>query len=271
MWNTMQFTEMGREDGKTLVLLPGTACTWQVNFMRVIDALAERYHLVCVNYDGFEGDPSICFTSVPEVCAKIEDYLIERHGGRVDGAYGSSLGGSFAALLVQHGRVHVDHAFIGSSDLDQGSPIVARIATWIVGPMLSGAAKSEKKRQKLVKKLGDALYTGNDAAELQTFLDGFSRRFASMHPKTIEREFYSDYVTPLADGICADGTAIHVIHALKMDPKGEYLRRYRQHFAEPDIMDFDMQHEEWLFGGAWTDEVLAAIDERMGISEGALA
>ncbi|MCR4871280.1 MAG: hypothetical protein K5859_08295 [Atopobiaceae bacterium] len=38
----MQFIEMGRDDGKTLVLLPGTACTWQVNFARVIDGLAER-------------------------------------------------------------------------------------------------------------------------------------------------------------------------------------------------------------------------------------
>ena len=50
------------EDGKTMVLLPGTACTWQANFARVIDALAERYHLICVNYDGFEGDPSVVFT-----------------------------------------------------------------------------------------------------------------------------------------------------------------------------------------------------------------
>ena len=256
----MQFTEMGPEDGKTLMLLPGTACTWQVNFMRVIDALAERYHLICVNYDGFEGDPSVRFSSVPEVCAKIEDYLIERHAGRVDGAYGSSLGGTFAALLVQHGRVHVDHAFIGSSDLDQGSPVVARLATLIVGPMLSGAAKSERKRRKLVKKLGDALYAGSDAEELQSFLDAFSKSFSAMHPKTISREFYSDYVTQLADDIRAEDTTIHVIHALKMDPDGKYLGRYLQHFAKPDIMDFDMQHEEWLFGG-----VLAAINERMGV------
>lgn len=261
----MQFTEMGREDGKTLVLLPGTACTWQVNFARVIDALAERYHLICVNYDGFEGDPSISFTSVPEVCAKIEDYLIERHGGHVDGAYGSSLGGSFSALLVQNGRVHVDHAFIGSSDLDQGSPLVARIMTWIVGPMLSGAAKSERKRQKLVDKLVKSLYADEDNDEMRTFIDGFSRSFANMHPKTITREYYSDYVTPLADDIHQDGTTIHVIHALRMDPKGKYMARYLQHFREPDLMPFDMQHEEWLFGSRWTETVLAAIDERMGI------
>lgn len=263
----MQFSEMGREDGKTLVLLPGTACTWQVNFARVIDALAERYHLICVNYDGFEGDPSVRFTSVPEVCAKIEDYLIERHGGCVDGAYGSSLGGSFSALLVQRGRVHVDHAFIGSSDLDQGSPVVARIMTLIVGPMLSGAAKSEKKRQKLVDKLVKSLYADEDNDEMRTFLDGFSRSFARMHPKTISREFYSDYVTPLDDDIHQDGTTIHVIYALRMDPKGKYLMRYQQHFRDPDLMRFDMQHEEWLFGSKWTNTVLSAIDERMGISE----
>ena len=260
----MQFTEMGPEDGKTLVLLPGTACTWQINFSRVIDELARRYRLICVNYDGFEGDPAICFTSVPEVCEKIEDYLIEHHGGRVDGAYGSSLGGSFSALLVQRGRVHVDHAFIGSSDLDQGSPIVARIATMIVGPLLSGAAKSEKKRKRLVDMLVKNLYADEDSDEMRTFLEGFSGSFSNMHPKTITREYYSDYVTPLDDDIHADGTTIHVIHALRMDPKGKYEKRHRRHFRDPDLMRFYMQHEEWLFGSKWTSAVLAAIDEKMG-------
>lgn len=261
----MQFTEMGLDSGKTLVLLPGTACTWQINFARVISRLAERYHLICVNYDGFEGDPSICFTSVPEVCAKIEDYLIEHHGGRVDGAYGSSLGGSFAALLAQHGRVHVDHVFIGSSDLDQGNPIFARILTWIVGPMLSGAAKSEKKREKLVARLEKSVYGGEANADMHSFLEGFSDSFVRMHPKTISREFYSDYVTPLGNDIFQEGTTIHVIHALKMDPDGKYEKRYRRHFRDPDLIRFDMQHEEWLFGSAWTDTVLAAIDERMEV------
>ena len=56
-------------------------------------------------------------------------------------------------------------------------------------------------------------------------------------------------------------------YALRMDPKGKYLERYQQHFREPDLMRFDMQHEEWLFGSTWTETVLAAIDEKMGISE----
>ncbi len=37
----MQFTEFGKQDGKTLLLLPGTDCTWQLNFKTVVDVLAE--------------------------------------------------------------------------------------------------------------------------------------------------------------------------------------------------------------------------------------
>ena len=67
----------------------------------------------------------------------------------MDGAYGSSLGGSFVGLLIQRKVIHIDHGFIGSSDLDQGNPLVARIMTGIVGRWIADAAKSQKKRQKL--------------------------------------------------------------------------------------------------------------------------
>lgn len=51
----MEFTEFGNKSGKTLMLLPGTACKWQFNFKYVVDELAESYHIIAVNYDGFEG------------------------------------------------------------------------------------------------------------------------------------------------------------------------------------------------------------------------
>ena len=51
----MTFDEMGNIEGKTLMLLPGTCCDWQSNFLNVIDDLKEKYHLICVNYDGFDG------------------------------------------------------------------------------------------------------------------------------------------------------------------------------------------------------------------------
>ena len=256
----MQFEEMGNLSGKTLLLLPGTACTWRINFHKVIDQLAERYHLICVNYDGFDGDNTKPFTDMLTVTAKIEDYILKNHNGRVDGAYGSSLGGSFVGLLIQRGRIHIDHGFIGSSDLDQGNPVVARIMTWIVGRWIAGAGKSEKKQKKLQDMLVKNFGMDMDA-ETTAFMGEFAHSMVSLHPKTVAREFYSDYVTPLEDDIHVEGTTVHVIYALKMGPK--YEKRYLKHFRDPDILRFDMQHEAWIFQRAWTQPILEAIDRCM--------
>ena len=66
---------------------------------------------------------------------------------------------------------------------------------------------------------------------------------------------------PLTDDIHADGTAVHIIYALKMGPK--YEKRYLRHFRGPDIVRFDMQHEAWIFQNEWTEPILNAIAERM--------
>lgn len=256
----MDFQEFGNQKGKTLLLLPGTACTWQLNFKHVVDALAARYHVIAVNYDGFEGDRSRVFTDVPTVTRKIEDYILERHGGRVDGAYGSSLGGSFVGLLIQRKRVHIDHGFIGSSDLDQGGRVFARLLTAIVSPMLSGACTSEKKRASLKAKLQKKGAIGDGAQSLE-FANDFIDNMANLNPKTISREFYSDYITPLEDGIHVDGTRVHVVYALKMGEK--YGERYRRHFRDPDIHEFDMKHEVWLYDAEWRQPVLDMIFECM--------
>ena len=67
----MQFDEMGDRSGKTLMLLPGTACNYQMNFDTVLDRLGEKYHLICVNYDGFDGSDKI-FPDMITVMEKIE-------------------------------------------------------------------------------------------------------------------------------------------------------------------------------------------------------
>ena len=69
----MLFTEMGLSEGKTMVLLPGTGCTWELNFMKVIDDFADRFHLICVDYDGFEPDISkrTEFTDILTIVSKV--------------------------------------------------------------------------------------------------------------------------------------------------------------------------------------------------------
>ena len=243
-----------------MLLLPGTACTWQLNFKNVVDELAKRYHVIAVNYDGFEGDPNVIFPDMLTVTEKIEDYILEKHGGHVDGAYGSSLGGSFVGLLIQRKRVHIEHGFLGSSDLDQGGKLTARLLTMLVGPMLYGACTSEKKRAKLKTKLQKKGAIG-DGDKALPFADDFIESMKSLNPRTISRQFYSDYVTPLQDDIHADGTTVHIVYALQMGEK--YGERYRRHFRDPDIHAFDMKHEVWLYDDRWKKPVLDMIDSCM--------
>ena len=55
--------------GKTMMLLPGTACDYQTNFGSVLDALEKKYHVICVNYDGFDGS-SLVFSDMLTVTRK---------------------------------------------------------------------------------------------------------------------------------------------------------------------------------------------------------
>ena len=84
----MQFDEKGLMTGKTMMLLPGTACDYQTNFGSVLDALEKKYHVICVNYDGFDGS-SLVFSDMLTVTRKIEKYIQDRFDGRIDGAIGS--------------------------------------------------------------------------------------------------------------------------------------------------------------------------------------
>ena len=260
----MKFEEIGNMDGKTLVLLPGTGCTWQVNFYLVLEELKARYHLICVNYDGFDGDNSKPFTDMLTVTAKIEDYILKHHGGRVDGAYGSSLGGSFVGLLTQRKRIHIDHAILGGSDLDQGGKFGAKLATLVADHFIGGAGRNPKKKAKLMAMLEKGLSL-DPCPETTAFMDQFVDNLTSLHPKTLSREYYSDYITPLENDIHVDGTTVHIIYAEKMGEK--YVKRYHQHFRDPDIIPFPMAHEAWLFNKAWKQPVLDAIDKLMGIAQ----
>ena len=251
----MQFDEIGLKDGKTLMLLPGTACDYQTNFGTVLDRLSAKYHLICVNYDGFDGSDRI-FPDILAVTEKIEQYVIKNHNGHLDGAIGSSLGSTFVGQLIQRQNIHLDHGIFGSPDLDQSGKCSAWLQSRLVVPLLTSFAGSEKKREKTKEKLKKFFEMSDEMAEK------FMSCFAKFKPESIKNEYYTDLLTWLEDDIHVEHTKAHFIYANKMGEK--YLKRYRKYFRDPDIREFDMQHEQWLFGGEqYTGPVLKAIDEFM--------
>ena len=251
----MQFDEMGNREGKTLFLFPGTACDYQTNFGTVLDKLGEKYHLVCVNYDGFDGSGKT-FSSVLEVTEKIERYIQENYGGKIDGAIGSSLGSTFVGQLIQRQNIHMDHGIFGSPDLDQSGKFSAWLQSKLVVPLLTSFTKSDKKKQKTREKLKNFFDMNDETA------DRFMACFEKFSPETIRNEYYTDLLTWLDDDIHVEHTKVHFIYANKMGEK--YLKRYKKYFRDPEIREFDMQHEQWLFGQEkYAAPVLKAIDEFM--------
>ena len=195
----MRFDEMGNMSGKTLMLLPGTACDYQTNFAAVLDRLGEKYHTICVNYDGFDGS-GVIFPDMITVTEKIERYIQECYDGRLDGAIGSSLGSTFVGQLIMRENVHLDHGIFGSPDLDQSGRFSAWIQSKLVVPLLTSFTGSEKKKEKTRNLLKKTFEMNDESAN--RFLDCF----AKFSVESIKNEYYTDLLTHLKDDIHVEGT-----------------------------------------------------------------
>ena len=249
----MKFYEFGERASPVILLLPGTCCHWKLNFGEVIPLLEQYFHVVCVSYDGFDDTEDTVFPDMIAETEKIESYIQNHFGGTIRAAYGCSLGGSFVGLSVQRKNIHIDHAILGSSDLDQDTPWKAKLKCRIAIPLLHKIVSTgeypkmlqglmEKKRTPYRDKFMAMFGIGNGGLPF-------------MKRESIYNQFYSDLITPLEDNIAVPGTTVHCFYAAKMGE--EYLRRYQKHFVNPVIHRFDMEHEELLvlYPQQWSEKV----------------
>lgn len=255
----MKVYEFGNKYNPVIMLFPGTCCQWS-SFREVIPPLTDNFYVCCVSYDGFDKTEDTVFPTMIEETEKIEAYIQEHFGGKVFAGYGCSLGGSFIGLLVSRQKIHMEHGIIGSSDMDQANKFAAKIMTAIITPIMSSMMKPEEKRGKLMsslmnKKMEQADDYTKKFMQLMTGED--TPDYSYMDKKSMTNQFYSDLVTPLPEQISVPGTTIHVFYALKMGKK--YRERYLKYFKDPDIIEFDLRHEELLlYPERWAREVAKA-------------
>ena len=250
----MKVYAFGKETAPVILLLPGTCCHWKGNFGHVIPLLSEEYRVLCVSYDGFDETERTGFPTMLEETERIENYIQGHCGGRIRGAYGCSLGGSFVGLLAARQNIHMDYGILGSSDLDQASTFTARLQTDLLLPMIYPLIRDGKFQSRFLQK---RLEKRSD--EMGGYVKAFMEMFGAARPYVTEQscknQFYSDLITPLPDKIDIPGTEIHIFYALKMGEK--YRARYEQHFAHPVIHEQNLQHEELLvcFPEKWAELV----------------
>ena len=254
----MKVYEFGSADKPSIMLFPGTCCYWKTNFGHVLDNLQKHFYTLIVSYSGFDETENTTFISELDEVQKVEAYIKDRLHGKLFAAYGCSLGGSFVSLLVSRKNIHIDHAIIGSSDMDQTSKWVAKLETAIMMPifypLITGKGGTLLKRV-FEKKMNE----GNDSSDyIKKFMDMMGLNsgidFSFISKESMKNQFCTDLYTPVGEHIEVPGTTIHVFYAKKMGEK--YRDRYLKHFSHPEICEFDLQHEELLLDAdRWTQEV----------------
>ena len=238
----MKFYTFGEKEKPVIMLLPGTCCHWKLNFGEVIPLLEKDYHVICVSYDGFDETEDTVFDNMLSQTEKIENYIVQNCGGQIKATYGCSLGGSFVGLLIQRKKIHMEHGIIGSSDLDQDKVWKAKLKCKIAIPLLYRIVSTGEYPK---------IFQGMMEKKRTPYRDKFMEMFGIgtgglpfMKKESVYNQFYTDLITPLEKQIRVEGTTIHCFYAKKM---GEmYLERYREHFKNPVIHEFDMEHEELL-------------------------
>lgn len=254
----MKVYEFGDQNKPTIMLFPGTCCYWKTNFGHVLEKLQEHFCVRIVSYSGFDETENTTFISESEEVEKVENYIKEKCGGKIFAAYGCSLGGSFVSLLVGRRNIHIDHAIIGSSDMDQAPKWLAKLETAIVMPLIypfiTGTGGNFVK-----KRIEKRMSQDNENAEyIRKFMELMGMNgnmdFSFISKESMRNQFCTDLYTKVGEKIQAPGTKIHVFYAKKMGEK--YLERYHKYFADPDICEYDLQHEELLLDAdRWTKEV----------------
>ena len=88
----MDFKVFGKEGAPSLLLIPGLGVSYEI-FLPLIDLLKEKFRIIAVQVDGFTLGVHTRFTSIDDQAAQVIAYVREQHCGRLDCAYGLSLGG----------------------------------------------------------------------------------------------------------------------------------------------------------------------------------
>jgi len=239
----MRFDTFGEKQNKSIMLLPGTCSTWQTTFDKLVPELEPEYYVICVDYDGFDHTDSD-FVSMLDVTEKIEAYVLRELSGKLDMAFGASMGGSFVGLLLQRKRIHIDSAVLGSTDLDQSTGLSARIQAKLVADIFYAVLKHPKLLNPALK-LANLKMGMESSSAFTDYMQGFMKEMSFIRKENLYRQFLSDLETPLENSIDVEGTTVHILYTDKMSSK--LLKRYYAHFKNPVIHQYHAGHGDFVF------------------------
>ena len=107
----MTIHEYGKENEKVIVLIHPSIVMWDY-FQDVIPLLDKEYHLVIPALPGYNPMRKDDFTSIEQIAAELDKWLILNNLQHVTCIYGCSMGGSIVTRMLANNKVCIDNAVI---------------------------------------------------------------------------------------------------------------------------------------------------------------
>lgn len=123
----MNFNVFGNKNAPTLMLIPGLGVSYEI-FVPLINLLENDFRIIAVEVDGFVVGKHTHFISVDDQTVQIIDYVKKNYEGRLDCAYGLSLGGKILSRILERDEIVVNHAILDAAPL-------LPLPKWLVGPL----------------------------------------------------------------------------------------------------------------------------------------
>ena len=123
----MDFRTFGKYGSPTLLLIPGLGVSYEI-FLPLISMLEDRFHIIAAQVDGFTLGRHTDFTSVDDQAVQVIRYVKGNLGGKLDIAYGLSLGGKILSHILERDEITIDNSIMDAAPL-------LPLPSWLVGPL----------------------------------------------------------------------------------------------------------------------------------------
>jgi len=112
----MTFNCFGDSGAPRLLLIPGLGVSYEI-FLPLIGLLKDKYFIIAAGIDGFLLGQESKFTSVDDQAGQIIRYVQDGLDGRLDVAYGLSLGGKILSRILERNEIVIDHGIMDAAPL----------------------------------------------------------------------------------------------------------------------------------------------------------
>ena len=258
----MRIYAFGNKEKPELMLLPGNLIEGREYYEEVLPYLLGTFHVILVSYSGFDGNENNIFRNMEIEAEMIEGYVKENYGGKLFALYGSAIGGTFAAFLMQRNEIRFDHVIIGGVDFDKASIPVAFLQSRLFAPIFYKMIHTGEPSSAIAKEMPHLNPKDPYIRQLRLMGVGTGGR-AYVKRKSVINMFYSEWTAGLKSQIAVEGTKVHYMHAKKTGDV--YLDRVKSVFKDPEIYEYDTKHEELLlrYPKDWAEKIAGILGQEL--------